>query len=102
MAFHGWWSGKDSYYATICNEKHRETVKDLPTKIEVFLHFFRLALLNHVMVKDKSEVKQKHPPKNKGPKKAWPVWEEILPFHLLAAAGGKLPASSKYDSLTWG
>lgn len=70
MAFHGWWSGKDSYYATICNEKHRETVKDLPTKIEVFLHFFRLALLNHVMVKDKSEVKQKHPPKNKGPKKA--------------------------------
>lgn len=46
MVFHGSWSGKGSCYATICNQKHRETVQSPSSKIEVFLHFFQLTLLN--------------------------------------------------------
>lgn len=70
IAFHGWWSGKDSCYATICKEKHRETVKDPPSKIEVFLHFFQLTLLNYVGAQDKNEVKQKHPPQEQRTQKS--------------------------------
>lgn len=97
-----WWSGKDSHCATPCNGKHREIVQSPSRKREVFLHFFQLILLNCLTVKEKKwSKKKKHLPRNKGPKKAWPVWEEILPFHLHAAAGGKFPASSKYDSDVW-
>lgn len=65
-----------------------------------FLTFSSWYFLTVSQCRRKNEVEQKHLPRNKGSKKAWPVWEEILPFHLHAAAGGKFPASSKYDSLT--
>lgn len=65
------WSGKDSRYATISNEKSREIVQSPSSRIEVFLHFFQLTLLNRITAQDKNEVKQKHTPpaRTKDPKK---------------------------------
>lgn len=70
VVFHDWWSGKDSHYATTCNGKHKETVQGPPRKRKLFLHFFRLILLNYLTVQEKKWSQTKAPPQEQRTQKS--------------------------------